>query len=158
MVRPATAATSRRCSTSAPISIREPRWATRATIPNQIARPRVNAEHMSGYPVSIQHQRHSCLLSESSLQRPRSYRTNSRQAQTIQAHRTALREDSAELRFVRCACSRLHLDQIRPHGQKSRRPGFFAASFKRPFISRAISNVYMASRHWSRSVRGAVPL
>jgi hypothetical protein len=27
-----------------------------------------------------------------------------------------MREDGAELRLVRRACSRLHLDQIRPHG------------------------------------------
>src|SRR4029077_5572537 len=40
----------------------------------------------------------------------------SRQAQTLQAYRTSMREDGAELRLVRRACSRLHLDQIRPHG------------------------------------------
>ena len=34
----------------------------------------------------------------------------------VQAHRTSMREDRAELRLVRRACSRLHLDQIRPHG------------------------------------------
>ena len=35
---------------------------------------------------------------------------------TLQAYRTSMREDGAELRLVRRACSRLHLDQIRPHG------------------------------------------
>ena len=30
-----------------------------------------------------------------------------------------MREDGAELRLVRRACSRLHLDQIRPHGLAS---------------------------------------
>jgi hypothetical protein len=38
------------------------------------------------------------------------------EAQTLQAYRTSMREDGAELRLVRRACSRLHLDQIRPHG------------------------------------------
>jgi hypothetical protein len=42
--------------------------------------------------------------------------SSSRQAQTIQAHRVALREDDAELLLVRRACSRVHLDQICPHG------------------------------------------
>src|SRR5271154_3679078 len=45
VVRLATAATSRRFSTSAPISIRAPRSATRATIPNQTARLHANAEY-----------------------------------------------------------------------------------------------------------------
>jgi hypothetical protein len=44
------------------------------------------------------------------------HRTSARQAQTLQAYRTSMREDGAELRLVRRACSRLHLDQIRPHG------------------------------------------
>ena len=65
----------------------------------------------------------SRLLSENSLQGPRPYRASSRQAQTIQTHRTALREDSAELRFVRRTRSRLHLDQIRPHGLAVRTEG-----------------------------------
>jgi Transposase DDE domain len=34
----------------------------------------------------------------------------------LQAYRTSMREDRAQLRLVRRACSRLHLDQIRPHG------------------------------------------
>jgi transposase len=50
------------------------------------------------------------------LQGPRPYRANSRQTQTIQAHRIALREDSAELWFVRRTGMCIHLDQIRPHG------------------------------------------
>ena len=36
--------------------------------------------------------------------------------QTLQAYRTSMREDGAELRLVRRACARLNLDQIRPHG------------------------------------------
>jgi transposase len=42
-----------------------------------------------------------------------------RQAQTPQAYRTSMREDGAELPLVRRACSRLHLDQIRPHGLRA---------------------------------------
>jgi transposase len=54
-------------------------------------RGHTSTRNMSGNPISIQHQRHSRILSESSLQSSRSYRANSRQAQTIQAHRAALR-------------------------------------------------------------------
>jgi hypothetical protein len=36
-----------------------------------------------------------------------------------------MREDGAELRLVRRACSRLHLDQIRPHGLA---PSFYSKS------------------------------
>ena len=46
VVKPAIAATSRRFSTSALISIRAPRSVTRATIPNQTATPRANAEYV----------------------------------------------------------------------------------------------------------------
>jgi hypothetical protein len=56
------------------------------------------------------------LLSETTLQGTGTHRTSGRQAQTLQAYRTSMREDGAELRLVRRACSRLHLDQIRPHG------------------------------------------
>jgi hypothetical protein len=55
-------------------------------------------------------------LSENTLQGTGTHRTSGRQAQTLQAYRTSMREDGAELRLVRRACSRLHLDQIRPHG------------------------------------------
>ena len=44
-VRPAIAATSRRCSTSGQIPIRALHSATRATTPNQIARPHASAEY-----------------------------------------------------------------------------------------------------------------
>src|SRR5580700_5673041 len=71
---------------------------------------------MSGNPVSIQHQGYARLLSENTLQGTGTHRTSGRQAQTLQAYRTSMREDGAELRLVRRACSRLHLDQIRPHG------------------------------------------
>src|SRR5512135_526832 len=71
---------------------------------------------MSGNPVSIQHQRYARLLSENTLQGTGTHRTSGRQAQTLQAYRTSMREDGAELPLVRRACSRLHLDQIRPHG------------------------------------------
>src|SRR5436190_11247187 len=71
---------------------------------------------MSGNPVSIQHQGYARLLSENTLQGTATHRTSGRQAQTLQAYRTSMREDGAELRLVRRACSRLHLDQIRPHG------------------------------------------
>jgi hypothetical protein len=115
VVRRATVATSKRLSTSAPISIRVPHSATRATIPNQIATLHVNAEYVrqsridptpKTYPPSFQ--RFST--------RARPYRASSREAQTIQAHRTSMQEDGAELQLVRRACSRHHLDQIRPHG------------------------------------------
>ena len=43
-------------------------------------------------------------------------RTSGRQAQTLQTYRTPMREDGAELRLVRRARFRLHLDQNRPHG------------------------------------------
>ena len=76
---------------------------------------------MSGNPVSIQHQGYARLLSESTLQGTGTHRTSGRQAQTLQAYRTSMREDGAELRLVRRACSRLHLDQIRPHGLADRR-------------------------------------
>src|SRR6476620_5584067 len=71
---------------------------------------------MSGNPVSIQHQGYARLLSENTLQGTGTHRTSGRQAQTLQAYRTSMREDGAELRLVRRACSRLHLDQIGPHG------------------------------------------
>src|SRR5271167_3821249 len=71
---------------------------------------------MSGNPVSIQHQGYARLLSENTLQGTGTHRTSGRQAQTLQAYRTSMREDDAELRLVRRARSRLHLDQIRPHG------------------------------------------
>src|SRR5580693_6453195 len=74
---------------------------------------------MSGNPVSIQHQGYARLLSENTLQGTGTHRTSGRQAQTLQAYRTSMREDGAELRLVRRACSRLHLDQIRPHGLTS---------------------------------------
>ena len=41
-----------------------------------------------------------------------------------------MREDGAELRLVRRACSRLHLDQIRPHGLEA--PGLHR--YLRPFL------------------------
>src|ERR1700736_6278804 len=71
---------------------------------------------MSGNPVSIQHQGYARLLSENTLQGTGTHRTSGRQAQTLQAYRTSMREDGAELRLVRRACSRHHLYQIRPHG------------------------------------------
>src|SRR5271156_6424198 len=71
---------------------------------------------MSGNPISIQHQRHAPLLSEGTLQGPGTHRTSRRQTQALQTYRAAMREDGAELRLLRRACSRLHLDQIRPHG------------------------------------------
>src|SRR6476646_9854233 len=71
---------------------------------------------MSGNPVSIQHQGYARLLSENTLQGTGTHRTSGRQAQTLQAYRTSMRENGAELRLVRRARSRLHLDQIRPHG------------------------------------------
>src|SRR5580698_3324136 len=73
---------------------------------------------MSGNPVSIQHQGYARLLSENTLQGTGTHRTSGRQAQTLQAYRTSMREDGAELRLVRRACSRLHLDQIRPYGHR----------------------------------------
>src|SRR5271168_1368513 len=71
---------------------------------------------MSGNPISIQHQRHAPLLSEDTLQGPGTHRTSHRQTQALQTYRASMREDGAELRLIRRACSRLHLDQIRPHG------------------------------------------
>jgi transposase len=56
---------------------------------------------------------------KTTLQGTGTHRTSGRQAQTLQAYRTSMREDGAELRLVRRACSRLHLDQTRPHGFKS---------------------------------------
>jgi hypothetical protein len=38
------------------------------------------------------------------------------QAQALQAYRPSMRKNGAELRLVHRARSRLHLDQIRPHG------------------------------------------
>src|SRR6476469_8314363 len=75
---------------------------------------------MSGNPASIQHQAYARLLSENTLQGTGTHRTSGQQAQTLQAYRTSMREDGAELRIVRRACSRLHLDQIRPHGLEQR--------------------------------------
>ena len=114
-MRPATAATSRRFSTSAPISIRVPRWATRATIPNQIARPHANAEYARQSRIDPTPK--TCPPSfQKHLQGAGTNRTGGRQAQALQAYRASMREDGAELRLIRRACSRLHLDQIRPHG------------------------------------------
>jgi hypothetical protein len=101
---------------AAPISIRVPRWATRATIPNQTARPRVNAEYARPFRIDPTPKTFPSSFRKFSTKAAGPYRASGRQAQTIQAHRTTLREDGAELWFVRCACSRLHLDQIRPHG------------------------------------------
>jgi transposase len=52
VARPATVATSKRFSTLAPISIRVPRSATKATIPNQTARP--HAAAISAQPSRIE--------------------------------------------------------------------------------------------------------
>jgi hypothetical protein len=60
-----------------------------------------------------QYQEYARLLSENTLQGTGTHRTSGRQAQTLQAYRTSMREDGAELPLVRRACSRLHLDQIR---------------------------------------------
>ena len=77
---------------------------------------------MPGNPVSIQRQRHARLLSKSTVQGAGTNRTGGRQAQALQAYRASMREDGAELRLIRRACSRLHLDQIRPHGLKASAP------------------------------------
>ena len=109
------AATLRRFSTSVLISIRAPHSVTRLRFQIK-SRRRAPTRNMSGNPVSIQHQGYARLLSENTLQGTGTHRTSGRQAQTLQAYRTSMREDGAELRLVRRACSRLHLDQIRPHG------------------------------------------
>ncbi len=54
--------------------------------------------------------------SENTLQGAGTHRTSRRQTQALQTYRASMREDGAELRLIRRACSRLHLDQIRPHG------------------------------------------
>ena len=113
-VKPVIAATLRRFSTSVLISIRAPLSAKRLRF--QIKSRRcAPTRNMSCNPVSIQHQGYARLLSENTLQGTGTRRTSGRQAQTLQAYRTSMREDGAELRLVRRACSRLHLDQIRPH-------------------------------------------
>ena len=45
-------------------------------------------------------------------------------------HRALTREDGAELRLLRRACSRLHLDQIRPHALGLHKIKIFKPFFK----------------------------
>jgi hypothetical protein len=52
-----------------------------------------------------------------------------------------MREDDAELRLVRRACSRLHLDQIRPHSLNFERVSI-AACQRRRLVSRPRCRVY----------------
>ena len=81
---------------------------------SEFAAPRANAEYVRQSRIDPT-PRICPLLSENTLQGTGTHRTSGRQARTLQAYRTSMREDGAELRLVRRACSRLHLDQIRPH-------------------------------------------
>ena len=84
-------------------------------IPNRTARPHVNAEYVQQSRIDPTPK--TCpRFFQKSLQGPRSHRAISRQAQTIQTHRTTLREDSSKLQFLRGSRTRLHLDQIHLHG------------------------------------------
>ena len=60
--------------------------------------------------------RQTRFLPENPLQSAGAHRAGRRQTQALQAHRPSLREDCAQLRFLRRARPRPHLDQIRPHG------------------------------------------
>ena len=127
-MRPATAANSRRFSTSAPISIRVPRWATRATTTNQTARPHVHAEYARQSRIDPTPK--TCPpSSKSTLQGADTHQTSGRQAQALRAYHASMREDDAELRLVRRACLRLYLDRIRPPGLA--RSGVASAAYTR---------------------------
>src|SRR5271166_2657663 len=95
---------------------------------------------MLGNPVSIQHQRNARLLSKSTLQGAGTHRTSGRQAQALQAYRVSMREDGAELRLVRRACSRLYLNQIRPHGLAWRLSNTMDADFCVTALQEAIAH------------------
>jgi predicted DNA-binding protein len=56
------------------------------------------------------------LASLTTKNRTRFEATADKKLENWRSERRTLREDGAELRLVRRACSRLHLDQIRPHG------------------------------------------
>jgi transposase len=77
---------------------------------------RAPTRHLPGHSVQIKRDRPTSVLSESALQGTGTHRTGGRQAQALQTDRASMREDRKELRFIRGARTRLHLDQIRPHG------------------------------------------
>ena len=80
------------------------------------SRRRPQARHLSGHSASRDCNRQTRFLPENPLQSAGAHRAGRRQTQALQAHRTSLREDCAQLRFLRRARPRPHLDQIRPHG------------------------------------------
>ena len=80
------------------------------------SRRRPQARHLSGHSASRDCNRQTSFLPENPLQSAGAHRAGRRQTQALQAHRPSLREDCAQLRFLRRARPRPHLDQIRPHG------------------------------------------
>ena len=80
------------------------------------SRRRPQARHLSGHSASRDCNRQTRFLPENPLQSAGAHRAGRRQTQALQAHRPSLREDCAQLRFLRRARPRPHLDQIRPHG------------------------------------------
>ena len=77
---------------------------------------RPQARHLSGHSASRDCNRQTRFLPENPLQSAGAHRAGRRQTQALQAHRPSLREDCAQLRFLRRARPRPHPDQIRPHG------------------------------------------
>ena len=74
------------------------------------------SRHLPRHPLPREHQTQARLLSQNPLRRTRPHRAGQRQAQALQTHRLALREDRAELRCLRFPRLHVHLGQIRPHG------------------------------------------
>ena len=74
-------------TTSAPISIRALHSVTRAMILNQTVRPPANAEYAQLSAAPNPHERHSSILSESTLLNAGTHRTSGRQAQPSQGDR-----------------------------------------------------------------------
>ena len=74
------------------------------------------AAYRPSHSASRQCQDQTCILPRDALPSPRPYRTGSRQAEALQAHRPTLRQDCRQLRRLRRFCLRAGLGQIRPHG------------------------------------------
>jgi hypothetical protein len=115
VVRPATAATSKRCSTSAPISIRVPRSATKAKIQNRTARPHANAEYARQSRIDPTPKRYPPSFRKFSTRAvPVSSKQSARSNDSSASHCVVRRHRGITVRSSRWQC--IYLDQNRPHG------------------------------------------
>jgi hypothetical protein len=88
---------------AAPMSIRERRWATRAMRERPTGRPLVSAAPFPSFRTRPMKGKAGSLRN-GDLQGSRPNRTSRRQAKTLQADRTTLRENQTKLRFLRRTC------------------------------------------------------